>query len=323
MTANKHNKKLPVLEQIRTFEDEGEWDGALDFIEKMQDSRNDLNETEKKKIEKIRKRIEEKKKIFGKVRSVIEKKGVKSYIGDDDFVTMVKNEISMRYHIKNKDLNIEEVFRAVKRANKKTGEVIGYYPSWIPVEIYDSPAEMKAKGKDETGSSYIDGISGAFDGKIRIDSSKLVQGESASKDTLLRLYILVTHEYVHLALYEMTDGRCPQWLNEGIAVYFSQNQSDYYEEILYEAVIKDYIIPLEILEADIKKLGEENMVKLAYSQSYSIVSYLVEKIGWERIRQLLENISLKGAEKALNELSLNYYLLEKDWLRWIKRRLNL
>ena len=334
MSGKESHNKEEIFRLAESLEQEGKWDEALRVLEEIEGmehgaggrgeppARPDKSrESEVRiRVEELRARIEEKKKIYGKVKSVIGDGERKSYIGADDFVTMVKDEISIRYHIKNKDLDLEEIFRAIKRARVKVGTALGFYPEKILIEVYDSFPEMKAKGKEETGNSYINNISGVFDGKIRIDSSKLCVNAVGTGHALpLQIYVLITHEYVHLVLFEMTKAKYPQWLSEGLAVFFSQDLSNYYEEILAEAVKEDSILPLELLEGDFKKFPDEKLIKLAYSQSYSIVSYLVEKLGWEKIRFILENLKFKGTEKTLNDLSLNYYLIEQDWKRWVKK----
>ena len=133
--------------------------------------------------------------------------------------------------------------------------------------------------------------------------------------------MVVTHEYVHYALRKLTDDSCPFWLSEGLAVYLSQELPSRFREMLCRAVEEGKYFELELLErgGKILKQGEDVRV-LVVAECESVVRYLIERLGKENFARWVGKISFFGAERALEEFGLNYYLLEKTWLRWVKSK---
>ena len=132
-----------------------------------------------------------------------------------------------------------------------------------------------------------------------------------------RLHLLVSHEYVHQAVSEISFGNCPRWLEEGLALSFSQELPESYTESLATAVQEARTFPLEALGGDeLFDIAPETTC-LVYSQSHSLVDYLVQKIGWEGMAHLVRLCRNNETDRALQEFSLNCYLLEREWLRWL------
>jgi hypothetical protein len=164
--------------------------------------------------------MNEKARIYKKVSSIIRGDGKRSsYIGEDDFVSLIKDGITINFHIKNPNLDIENIFRAVKRAQKIVKERFDYNLEKLGIDIYDSMEEMRHEGRSK--SRYASWIAGIYDGKIRLISEQEDEEPEA-------IYIILTHEVIHLAICDITSGLCPYWLDEGLAIYLSQELSDTY-----------------------------------------------------------------------------------------------
>ncbi|MCX6580727.1 MAG: peptidase MA family metallohydrolase [Candidatus Aminicenantes bacterium] len=125
---------------------------------------------------------------------------------------------------------------------------------------------------------------GLYDGKIRIPI-KDIEG----KEELLKRILF--HEFTH-ALVRSITPRCPVWLNEGLAEYFSED-----EELLKLGAQLGQLIPLRRLEEGFPS-GDIRLVALAYLESYTAVSDLIEKHGLFRIKECLEAL---GKGEGLSE----------------------
>lgn len=254
-------------------------------------------------------RMTEKDRIYRKIKTLISEEGDrKSYIGEDDFVCLSKNGITINYHIRNRNLEIETIFRAVKRAQRIVSDRFDHFIEKFEIDIFDSLEDLRRDGRSK--SRYASWIAGIFDGKIRLISER-------DNDEPEALYIILTHEIIHLAVYEISKGKCPYWLDEGVAVYLSQELSDTYQERLLRAVKNNRVFPLECLGTPLPPDIDEDSRQLAYAQCASLSEYMTANNGWEAVKSMVSQSATKSIEMILADGSLNYYLLEQAWKRWL------
>lgn len=137
---------------------------------------------------------------------------------------------------------------------------------------------------------------GIFDGKIRIPIRGVESREGELKKVLF-------HEYTHAVVHSLAP-RCPLWINEGLAEYFSTNSGKRIGQL----------IPLTSLETSFSRLRPEN-IRTAYWESYSAVSYLIERHGLHQIKQLLLALSLSAdLDQAFeNAFSMSYRDFTSSW----------
>ena len=110
------------------------------------------------------------------------------------------------------------------------------------------------------------------DGKIRVP----VRG-AEGKEGLLRTVLF--HEYAHSLVHSITRN-CPLWLNEGLAEYYSKGPQQKVGQV----------IPLNHLENSFSGLNGRGIV-LAYMESHSAASYLMDKCRADRMKGLLFSLS--------------------------------
>ena len=159
-------------------------------------------------------------------------------------------------HLSRKVIDIlEDAYRTI-------GKEMDYFPPEpVPVVLY-----VNRDFYDITQSPQWSG--GIFDGKIRIP----IRGVESREEELRKVLF---HEYTHAVVYSLTP-LCPLWINEGLAEYFSTNSGKRIGQLL----------PLTSLEASFSGLRPEN-IRTAYWESYSAVSYLIERYGLHRIKRFL------------------------------------
>ena len=166
------------------------------------------------------------------------------------------------------------------------------------------------KGFDQVASGRGPGWWAAFyDGKIRVPLSD--SGLDDLKPTLV-------HEYTHAVVHDLANGRCPRWMNEGMAEYQEAKVRMPRLHLLRIAAQKDKLIPLEDLS---DALVTSNHVKgaLAYEQSYSLIAYISQKHGFSSLTRIIEHLAHRKTEDEAfqAELGVNLFQLEQDWKAWV------
>jgi tetratricopeptide (TPR) repeat protein len=139
---------------------------------------------------------------------------------------------------------------------------------------------------------------GLFDGKIHVPIRGLKPNETLLKRVLY-------HEYTHALVHTIT-SKCPRWLHEGLADYFSREPGQ------VETI--GQIIPLNLLEVRFPT-GNPKLVFLAYWESYSAVSYLVDRYKLYRIKGLLQDLG-RGTDlntAFFSAFSITFDRFVKTW----------
>ena len=98
----------------------------------------------------------------------------------------------------------------------------------------------------------------------------------------------VKHEYTHAVIHALSDGRCPGWLDEGIAQWAEGAVNPALEPSLREWVIKRQSpISFKFLQGGFTRLANE-MVAPAYGESLFASQMAIESFGFRRIGRYLE-----------------------------------
>ena len=108
-----------------------------------------------------------------------------------------------------------------------------------------------------------------------------------------------THEMTHILVARAAGSRAsvPLWLNEGLAEYGNLDQTISYERFLEWAVGTDRLIPLKSLRSF---PGDPNLTLVAYGQGRSVVKYMIDEFGTEKMSELLATLGTGiGIDDAL------------------------
>lgn len=121
---------------------------------------------------------------------------------------------------------------------------------------------------------------GLYDGKIRLPVRRL----AAMSD---ELRAVIHHEYTHVLVRQLSRGRAPLWLHEGLAQLAEERwrrpSGRYWERGLAER----RLVTLEAMER-VLAAGDAARVGLVYEQSQRLVRFLRDEYGWNRLLDLLE-----------------------------------
>jgi hypothetical protein len=163
------------------------------------------------------------------------------------------------------------VLDILKSAYAEIGKELDYFPGQpISVILYTA-----SDFSDVTRAPvWAGGMFGKLDGKIRVP----VQGAEGREQELRRV---LCHEYTHALLYFLAPA-CPLWLEEGLAQYFSGDES----------VNAGQAIPLPMLAKGFPR--ESRAALVAYLESLQVVVDLVEEHGMARLRRLLDGLGSGG-----------------------------
>jgi hypothetical protein len=155
---------------------------------------------------------------------------------------------------------------------------IGAYPE-RPIKIYVYASANDLKGAMVFSQEWTGGVAFMDFGIIAIEipPGELEWGESA-----------LVHELTHLVVRQATFGpygQLPLWLDEGLATYNEGELDPVLRSSLEEAISKDELISVRSLCSPFSAYREK--AYLSYAESYSIVEYLLDNYGQDKMADLL------------------------------------
>jgi hypothetical protein len=117
--------------------------------------------------------------------------------------------------------------------------------------------------------------------------------------------LTIAHELTHVLVGHLTFsclGDVPTWLNEGLAVFSEGGLDPASESQLNEAISSDQLLTVRSLSGGFSEVPSR--AYLSYSQSYSIVKFLIETYGQDKMNSLL--IALRDGTTIDDALMENY-----------------
>jgi tetratricopeptide (TPR) repeat protein len=157
--------------------------------------------------------------------------------------------------------------------------------------------------------------SGALnDGKLRIP----ISGLSSMTPDLARV---LKHELAHSFINQISAGRCPPWLHEGIAQLLEPKSLGGDGRQLAQLFKSQHNIPLNVLEGSFMRFtGAE--AYLAYAESLAAVSYINDAYGMGDIQRILQLLGQGSSTEAALRTTLHsdYGQLETDLGKYLSDR---
>jgi hypothetical protein len=133
--------------------------------------------------------------------------------------------------------------------------------------------------------------SGALnDGKLRIP----VNGLSSMTPALAHV---LRHELAHSFINQLSSGRCPPWLHEGIAQLLEPKSLGSDGRQLAQLFKSQTYIPLNVLEGSFMSFSGAQAY-VAYAESLAAVSYINDAYGMGDIQRILQRLSEGSSTEA-------------------------
>lgn len=169
------------------------------------------------------------------------------------------------------------VAQVLESAYFHDGNKLDLYPAErVPVVLYAS--------EDFHDVTQTPGwTAGVYDGRIKLPVGGLAETDRDVLERTLR------HEYAHVLVHQITRGRCPVWLNEGVAIWAEESRDGERADWAMQGIAGKRLFHLRDLAGPFTRLPAER-VPVAYAQSYLAVRALVDRHGPQRLRALLEQI---------------------------------
>ena len=151
------------------------------------------------------------------------------------------------------------------------------------------------------------------DGKMRIP----IGGLSSMNPELERV---LKHELTHSFVASLGSGRCPTWLNEGLAQMMEARSSCGLAVELGQLFHDRKEIPLPALEGSFTHFSNLQ-AEVAYAESLAAVEYLGHRYGLAEITRMIESIGTgESSEQALrHSTGLDYSDLERRLAEYLAR----
>jgi tetratricopeptide (TPR) repeat protein len=149
------------------------------------------------------------------------------------------------------------------------------------------------------------------DGKLRIP----ISGLNSVTPALARV---LKHELAHSFITQLSAGRCPPWLHEGIAQLLEPRSLGSEGRQLEQLFSAQRNIPLNVLEGSFLRLsGTEAYV--AYAESLATVTYINDAYGMSDIQRILQRLSEGSSTEAALRATIHsdYGQLESELAKYL------
>jgi hypothetical protein len=154
------------------------------------------------------------------------------------------------------------------------------------------------------------------DGKIRVP----VQGLTNMNGELARI---LKHELTHSFIYQIAGGRCPVWLNEGLAQLEAEESYRLDENggVLAQAYRNSQQIPLQLLESSFGRFNSGEAL-VAYTESLAAVEMIRDQYGDYYFPDLLKALSKGQPTSAVLKgvMRIDYAEFETELGAYLNRR---
>lgn len=160
--------------------------------------------------------------------------------------------------------------------------------------------------------THAPGWSGAMnDGKLRIPISGL---STVTSD----LAHVLKHELAHSFITQLSAGRCPPWLHEGIAQYLEPKNLGGNGHQLALLFKNQQNIPINALEGSFLQFSG-TQAYLAYAESLAAVTYITDSYGMSDIQRILQRLSQGNSTEAALRATIHsdYGQLESDLAKYL------
>lgn len=140
-------------------------------------------------------------------------------------------------------------------------------------------------------------------------------GDNIDLNSILKA---LKHEYSHAVINSLTSGRCPGWLDEGLAQWVEGEENPALSVALNDWLTTNKPIPLSMLQGGFTKL-KSDMVPAAYAQSLFSVNAVISAFGLEKLQVFFKKLREGESQHMAFQDSFSISIL--DYQRYLKKLL--
>ncbi len=178
----------------------------------------------------------------------------------------------------------EDILQALEADYRDISGQLGFVPTEnIAVILYTNKTFFDVT----KAPSWAGGLN---DGKIRVP----VQGLRAVDD---RFQSVLRHELTHSFLHQMTRGRCPGWMNEGLAQMMERRSLSQVGPPLAELFNQKKEAPMKYLEGSFG-IFNSSQAMVAYAEALAAMEYLRARYGMSDVQRMLQRVAAGEAPEA-------------------------
>lgn len=168
------------------------------------------------------------------------------------------------------------------------------------------PAQLRlltrAAFRERTGAPWATAMFSG--GQILIPAGPaLLEDEQEFKRTIV-------HEYTHAVVAQLSDYRCPAWLDEGLAQLLEGGERPDLERALRTWLKRRPLIPLAELRSGFLKMPAAE-AKVAYAQSFFAARVLIDECGFPAVRRYLAALKADQPDAFEGSFGLSIAVLEQ------------
>jgi Peptidase MA superfamily len=185
----------------------------------------------------------------------------------------------------------------------------------VKIYIYANTSDMRSAMQ----SNEVEWVGGQANTTLGIILGTIEPGNSAEVERI------IPHELSHQVLHQAIDnpyGGAPVWFDEGLAVYNQAQLDAGFPELVDDAASEGRLVPLEALSSSFP--ADPDLAYQSYAQSESVVAYIVDAYGTEKVQELVAAFSAAlTAEEAVQQvLGLSIDELDTAWRATLPPQIN-
>jgi tetratricopeptide (TPR) repeat protein len=203
------------------------------------------------------------------------------------FQTVTNQEFILRMSRHEAAIYGQRALDLLQRAHKRLSEKYGLTPA--PPTVVEIFPEQKDFAVRTFGMPENPGFLGVCFGHVVTANSPASQTAHPAN-----WQAVLWHEFCHVITLQLTRNRMPRWLSEGISVYEEIQENPTWGQAMTpryrEMILGDDLTPVSKLSAAFLSPKSDLHLQFAYYESSLVVDYLVQRFGFESLKQILHDL---------------------------------
>jgi tetratricopeptide (TPR) repeat protein len=216
--------------------------------------------------------------------------GLRETLGQ--FQTVTNQDFILRMSRHEAAIYGDRALELLQRAQKRLSEKYGLAPA--PPTIVEIFPEQKDFAVRTFGMPDNPGFLGVCFGHVVTANSPASQTAHPAN-----WQAVLWHEFCHVLTLQLTRNKMPRWLSEGISVYEEFQENPTWGQAMTpryrEMILGDDLTPVGKLSAAFLSPKSDLHLQFAYYESSLVVEYLVQRFGFESLKQILRDLG-EGAD---------------------------